>query len=158
MTRIHQLSGLAILLFSGWVMWQARTLDYYTGLGPGPGFFPFWLGMIMAALSLAWLIQVSREGVQAVTEGFFPGRVGLMRMISIVVAMTLFGFLVDTIGFQLMMFAFLLFLLTALGRQNIFVTLAICIVGSFGLFSLFNNYMDAQLPVSSIAFLKNLGL
>lgn len=158
MTRIYQASSLGILAFAGWVMLESRKLDYYTGLGPGPGFFPFWLGLVMAGLSLAWFIQVSRGQLETLVDGFYPSRVGWMRMISIVVAMVLFGLLVDTIGFQLMMFSFLLFMLTVLGRQNIFLTLTICIIGSFGLFFLFKGYLDVQLPSSSIAFLENLGL
>lgn len=157
MRRMYQGAGLVILAFSAWVMWEAHKLNYSTSLGPGPGFFPFWLGLALALLSLLWLFRVSSQEQAAMPEGFIPSGPGVLRMLAVVGAMVVFALFMNTIGFQLMMFAFLLFLLTVLGRRSIFLTLVICFAGSFGLFYVFTNYMDVSLPVSSIMFLKDIG-
>jgi len=47
MQRIHQAAALFFLAFSAFVVWESWNLEYYTHLGPGAGFFPLWLGVIM---------------------------------------------------------------------------------------------------------------
>ena len=71
MQRIHQGAALCFTVFSAFVVWEAWNLEYYTPLGPGAGYFPLWLGILMGGLSLAWLIQISgRKGTQAKPEGY----------------------------------------------------------------------------------------
>lgn len=158
MRRVNQAAALGFIALALFVIFQARSLNYYTKLGPGPGFFPLWLGIILAGLSTVWLAQVSLRPAGHMEKGFVPDRGGIARIVSILIALVLFGALVDIIGFQLTMFAFLLSLLVALGRQNAILTVAISVLGSFGLYYLFKNHLDVQLPGSSIEILRSLGL
>jgi putative tricarboxylic transport membrane protein len=48
MRLIYVPISLAFLALSVYVMFGAFDLDYYTPIGPGPGFFPFWLAAILA--------------------------------------------------------------------------------------------------------------
>ena len=82
----------------------------------------------------------------------------MLRILSIVLAIVVLAFLFEFAGFTLTMFAFLLFLLVALGRQALPLTLVLSIVGSFGTYYVFTTYLDVQLPASSIEALRNLGL
>lgn len=157
MRRVHQAGALVSLAFSLWVVQESRQYNYYTSLGPGPGFFPFWLGVSLGVLSAIWLGQVTLQRLQPSEEGFLPDRGGVLRVVSIVVAVAIFGLFVNSVGFSLMMFLFLFFLLVALGRVNWLLTLAISLVGSFGLYYIFKNWLDVQLPPASIEILKNLG-
>ncbi|HEX2922537.1 MAG TPA: tripartite tricarboxylate transporter TctB family protein [Chloroflexota bacterium] len=158
MRRINQGAGIVFFVGSVMVMLESRNLEYYTNLGPGPGFFPLWLSGILAALSLIWVIQQSREPSKPLEEGFIPTRTAVFRVVSILGAIVLMGLLMDTVGFQLTALAFLLFLLLVLGRQNLALTLVIAIVGSFGLYYLFTTYLDVALPPSTIPFLAEVGL
>ena len=157
MTRVHQAASLIIIAFSIWVGWEAIQLTYMTRLGPGPGFFPFWLALFMGVLAAVWFVQLWFQPLQGKAREFIPDRAGCMRIAALIISVAVFGLLVEKIGFSLMMFAFLLFLLVALGRQSVFVTLALSIVGSFGLYYLFSNYLNVHLPGSSIEFLNKLG-
>ncbi|MHB0868637.1 MAG: tripartite tricarboxylate transporter TctB family protein [Chloroflexota bacterium] len=158
MRRVYQIAALLFLAFSVYLMFASRTMEYYVDLGPGPGFFPFWLGALMAVLSIIWLAQASRGPGGPLEPGFIPERRGLIRIGCILLAMALFGWVVDYLGFQLTMLVFLVFLLTALGRQKPIVTATAAIVGSFGVYYAFTQGLDVQLPASSIEFLSNLGL
>jgi putative tricarboxylic transport membrane protein len=158
MRRVYQVAALIFLAFSAYLMVESRNMEYYVDLGPGPGFFPFWLGALLAVLSIIWLIQVSRGPGGPLEAGFIPDRRGLIRILSILVAMALFGWVVDDLGFQLTMLVFLAFLLTALGRQKPIVTVVIAVVGSFGVYYAFTQWLDVQLPASSVEFLRNFGL
>ncbi len=61
MQRIQQGAAVCFVIFSALVVWGSLSLEYYTKLGTGAGFFPLWLGVAMGGLSLVWLAQVSRR-------------------------------------------------------------------------------------------------
>lgn len=119
MQRIHRTAAFTFLAFSAFVVWESWNLEYYTKLGPGPGFFPFWLGVAMGGLSLVWLVQVSRRPGRAKDGVFLPQRAGIGRILSILAALTALGALMNLLGFQLPMFLFLIFLLKVLKRQTL---------------------------------------
>jgi putative tricarboxylic transport membrane protein len=158
MRRFSQAGSAAFLLVALFVMYEARTLNYYTKQGPGAGFFPFWLGLTLAMLSLAWLAQASLKPAEPLEAGFIPNRRGAFRILSILLALATFIALVDVIGFSVVTFAFLLFLLRALGRRSLAITLAISLTGSFGVYYVFRHWLGVQLPASSIGLLRNLGI
>lgn len=157
MTRVHQAAILIIIAFSTWVVVEAVQLTYYTELGPGPGFFPFWLALFLGGLAILWFVQLWLHPLRGRGREFVPNRAGFIRIAAIILSVAFFGLLVEKIGFAVLMFAFLLFLLVALGRQSVFVTLAVSILGSFGVYFVFSSCLKVHLPESSIAWLRNLG-
>lgn len=158
MRRLYQAAGLVFLALAVFTAAQAREYTYFTPIGPGAGFFPFWLGVGLAALSLTWFVNVSFQPVEPMPSDFVPDRAGTMRIISLLVALVLFTWLLHPLGFRLAMLGFLLFLLSALGRQHLAVTAALALAGSFGVYEAFQRWLGVHLPVSSIEFLESLGL
>jgi putative tricarboxylic transport membrane protein len=158
MQRIYQTAGLCFIALSAFVVWESWNLEYYTTLGPGPGFFPLWLGVAMGGLSVVWLVRVSGRSGMTKDVALIPQRAGLVRILSIVAALVAMAGLMNLLGFQLTMFLFLVFLLMVLGRQALGVTLAVALLGSVGVYHLFGGWLDVSLPVASIALLANLGL
>lgn len=70
MRRGWQLATLGLIAFAGLALvigWfgatfiNARPLPYNDTLGPGPGFFPFWLSIIALLLGVALLVEVGRR-------------------------------------------------------------------------------------------------
>ncbi len=158
MQRVHQCSAAIIAALSVVVVMASRKLEYYSSLGPGPGFFPFWLGVVMAGLAIVWLVQVSRRGPDGSARSFLPANDALVRIGAILGALVAVTFLLDVIGFQIAMFLFLAFLLLVLGGQRIWVTGVTAVLGSVGIFYVFVHYLDLPLPPASIDFLNRLGL
>jgi putative tricarboxylic transport membrane protein len=159
MHRKHQVVALCFLAFSAYLMWESwSSMEYYTPLGPGTGFFPFWLGAVMGGLGIIWLVQVSRRSGTPEEEVSLPGRGGVVRIVSIIVSLAAAAVLLDILGFQLTMFLFMTFMLMILGRQAIWMTLVIALVCSVGVYHLFGRYLDLQLPAASWAFLAGIGL
>lgn len=140
------------------VVVAARRLEYYSTLGPGPGFFPLWLAMALAVLSLVWLVQVSRNGPAGPARSFLPPRDGLVRIAAVVGSLAAMTFLMDVLGFQVAMFLFLGFLVLVLGAQRWWVAGLTAIAGSAGVFFVFVRYLDLPLPTASIGLLARLGL
>jgi len=159
MRRAYQVTALLFAALAALVLLLVRDLAYYSSfIGPAAGFFPFWLGLLLAILSLIWLVEVSVRPVPPIEPGFIPERSGVRRIVAIVGALTVFAAVVDTVGFAVSAFAFLVFLLVVLGRQGLPVTLAVSVTGSFGLSYVFRDWLQVPLPASSLELLRGLGL
>ena len=158
MQRIHQGAALCFAAFSAFVVWESWNLEYYTPLGPGAGFFPLWLGAVMEGLSLIWFVQISGRRGQPKEGVFLPERGGMVRLLSVLGAMVAATLLMDFLGFQVAMFLLLFFLLLIPGRQTIWLTLVVALLGSVGIYHLFGSYLDVQFPQASLALLAGLGL
>ena len=133
-------------------------MEYYSRLGPGAGFFPFWLGTALGVLSFIWLVQVSRPSGNPNEGAFLPKEGGTGRILSILASLVVLGILMNLIGFQLSMFLYMVFLLMVLGRQKLLMTVIVALACSVGVYHVFVRYLDVPLPVASFAFLANLGL
>jgi hypothetical protein len=48
---IDRLFAGALLLLGLYVVWNALEYGYMRGTTPGPGFFPFWVGLALAIFS-----------------------------------------------------------------------------------------------------------
>lgn len=158
MQRVYQTAGLCFIGLSSFVVWESWNLEYYTNLGPGPGFFPLWLGVILGGLSLAWLVHESIQKEKARDRAFLPPSSGIVRIVSILAALAAMAGFMNLLGFQLSMFLFVVFLLMVLGRQTPWVTVIAALVCSVGVYHLFGGYLDVSLPAASIKWLAGLGL
>ena len=158
MQRIQQGAAVCFVIFSALVVWGSLSLEYYTKLGPGAGFFPLWLGVAMGGLSLVWLVQVSRRTGKPPSPASFPERAGSVRILAIIASLVGAALVMNFLGFQVAMFLLLVFLLLVLGRQSVWLTVIIALAGSVGVYRVFVTTLDVQLPASSLAFLARLGL
>lgn len=158
MRIVYLAIGLAFLALSVFVMGGAFDLDYYTPLGPGPGFFPFWLAAMLALITVGWLIQIYLKPSEPLPEGFFPSKRASLRLVSVLGALVLFVVFGEYLGFRIAMLGFILFLLWVLGHRSALVVIGVAVAGSFGSYYLFHDLMGVYLPVATIEFLKNLGL
>lgn len=137
---------------------EATKMRYYSSLGPGPGFFPLWLGGALAVVSLAWLVRVRTASSLSGASSMWPGRGGALRIAGVLGSLAFLGFTVEIIGFRLAMFAMLAFLLLTLGRQPLIVTLLVAAAGSFGAFFVLGGWLGVTLPNATLPWLADLGL
>ncbi len=138
MSRVYLGAWAILLLFGAFVIRESLQLSYSgTDFGPGPGFFSFWLGVLVVVLSLAEIARALRHLREPVPAGFFPNRAGLRRILALVGAMAAALLLMPTLGYSLTMLGFCLFLLRMLTTQPWWVTLVIAGAGSFGTFHVF---------------------
>ena len=152
MNRTYQITGAVFLLLAAFIAWESLELKFYTSNGPGPGFFPFWLSMALAVLAGLMIFQATFREPEPMPEGFFASRAGYLRAGAIVTALAVTTAFLDIAGFPLIMLATILFLLFALGRPNMIVTLLVSAAGSFGCFYLFDRWLKVPLPTGFFGF------
>lgn len=157
MQRAERIVSAACVLLGLAVAWQAWSMEYLTELGPGPGFFPLWLGIILTGLSLAWLLTALFRADPTAAERFLPERDGLRRILLVVGAICATGLAMEQIGFQLAMFAFVATVLTGLGWRRWGLTVILSCALSFGVYHTFTRWLDVTLPKASIEILTRWG-
>lgn len=152
MRRPYQIAGTCLFLLAVFVAYEALALKYYTNLGPGPGFFPFWLALLLGGLSLTMILQANVGTPEIRPADFFADRVGYLRMGAVVLALMGTTALVEVLGFRLTMFAVYVFLLCALGRPGLLLTLVISLAGSVGVYHVFDRWLKVPLPTGPFGF------
>ena len=97
MRRADQVAGLALLVFGIWYIAVAvAQYPYWSSTGPGSGFFPVWLGGVMAVLALLLVARAARAREEG--GSWLPRGHGLTRLVTVLVATALFVALLRTLG------------------------------------------------------------
>lgn len=151
MRRGWQLTGAVMLLICIVTGFEARDLSLFDRLGPGPGFFPFWLCLIGAVLCAVVLVQVTLMRPEPDSgDTIFP-RGGLaVRTAAIMVVAGVCTALLDPLGFRISVTLFSWALLPVLGERRWWAVGIFGLVAGFGLFHVFNNWLDVLLPVGAL--------
>lgn len=120
-------------------------------LGPGPGFFPFWLSVIGTALAGAMLVQLARGRTFAdAPVGLVPSRQAALQAGAVLIALVAAAALLEPLGFRLTMLPFVAGLLVVLGARSI-IAITLCAAGgSFGVFHVFYYWLKVPLPIGAL--------
>lgn len=149
MKRSYQLVGIAGLAFAAFVVAESMSLRFMTRLGPGPGFFPFLLGLLFGGLSLLVLLQAGRlaatTGDGAETDDAAPDK-GWIKVVSLVAMIAAVGLTIETVGYCLTMLAFTVSVLVLMGERRWMVVAGTALVLSFGVYFVFVRYLGVVLP------------
>ena len=145
--RPYQITGVILLLFSVYIGWESLSLRYYTSLGPGPGFFPLWLAVIMGILSLLMLYHATFGKSDPMPADFFASKVGYLRAAAVCASMIWAVITMPVLGFRISMAVLFLWLQLTLGRVNPVVMVVVTALGSWGAFWVFDNMLKVPLPV-----------
>ena len=146
MKRGWQVAAVGLLLIFALFAYESFKLSLRDTLGPGPGFFPFWLGLLGAALSVILLIQLHLGRVDVSDEMLTFDRAGTRGVVVVLVGLVAATALLDVVGFRLAMLLLIAFLLVVLGARNR-VAIAICAgAGSFGVYHVFFDLLKVPLP------------
>ena len=137
MNLVDRISWSALCLFGLFVIYESLQIKYYgSDFGPGPGFFSFWLGVLVVGLSV---IEIGRTFGKRIPlpADFFPNWAAVARIGSLLGALVGVVFLLDRLGYSLTMAIFCVFLLRVLGKQPWWLTVILTLLGSFGTAYLF---------------------
>jgi putative tricarboxylic transport membrane protein len=145
MTRLYQIVAALFLALGAFVIYLSLDLSYSADYGPGPGFFSFWLGVLLILLAVIDIAGLSRGPRQPLPEGFIPEKDGVKKILFIVGALVAALLLLQPLGFLLTILLFNVFLLRTMGRQSWWATGVISLIGSFGTFYLFR-LLQVSLP------------
>jgi putative tricarboxylic transport membrane protein len=107
---------------------------------PGPGFFPFWGGLLLGTLALILLARSLNS-----RERFGSGALPWPALLVVLGALLSYLLFLETVGFALVTFFFLL-LLFRLGKTGWINSCAWAVVATSLAYALFRLWLKVQLP------------
>ena len=113
---------------------------------PGPGFFPFWAGVVLALLSLMSLFGSLKKRDMLSLSGFKSP-----KLLLVTGALLAYLLLLETLGFLIVTFLFLL-LLFRLGYRGWGVSAVLALTAAVASFAIFQLWLKTQLPVGPFGF------
>ena len=147
MKRGWQVAAWTLLVICLLFSYESFQLSLSDTLGPGPGFFPFWLGALGAVLALALLVQLHLNQVDLGAVALEFDRAGVRGVIQVVVALAAGSALLEIAGFRVSMLLLLGYLLHILGVRSRLAIAVFAAVGSLGVFHVFFHQLRVPLPM-----------
>ncbi|RJQ48953.1 MAG: tripartite tricarboxylate transporter TctB family protein [Desulfobacteraceae bacterium] len=148
MKRAWLICGIVFFALAAFTLYSSFEYSYKDRLGPGPGFFPFWLSLITGALSMALIIQTARaNGGNRGTDRILPKREALLRIAYIIAGLIGVLIFLNFLGFRIVLFLFLLVLPALLGIRTWWLIAILAVAGSFGVFHIFYYWLKLPLPM-----------
>jgi len=150
--RLHQVTAVILLVVSAFLGWEAGKLQFYTPVGPGAGFFPLCLAIVLAVLSIAMFAQTLSGPAEPLPEDFSPGRKGAIRVAVILGGLVFFVAALTPLGFRLTTFILSMVLIHALGRTKALISIPVSLGLSFGIYYVFSDLLTITLPDGPFGF------
>ena len=142
--KIFAIIGMGLSL---WLILESLQFDYLSDFGPGPGFEPFWLGVMLALLSITLLINTLRKKDDKEDDKpRLPGWKALGRLGVIILIMAGLALCMNTLGFILSVFIFVALILYVLEEVSILKSAFYGIMFSGFIFLVFRFWMNIDLP------------
>jgi len=139
------IAGAVLAVFGLYVIWVATKLPYVSDVGPGPGFFPIWLGIGMVLFASGLLFSSFRTSVSG-ADGEPKSWPLLLRpfagWVAVMVAIALLG----KIGFAATFIILTTFLIVALERRPILLAVAVGVGLAVTFHLIFAVALDVSIP------------
>lgn len=130
-----------------WLILESFRYDYTVKYTPGPGFLPFWIGVVLAIFAAAQMIETyKRKSVDEVQKSPLPPIRSLFRIGLIMLITTAAAVVMNSLGFVLTVFLFVFVILFVLEGVNFVRSLVTGLIFSGCIFLIFQYWMEIELP------------
>ncbi len=152
MKRFDKIGALVCLVVAAVAIWQSAIIPMGRIHKPGPGFLPFWVGIILALLSVTLFIEASVRKPAPETVRFLSGEGKWFYVIAAGGGLLAYTGLMEPLGFVISTFLLLIFLFWFIGRQKWYVVFPGSFLVTFGTHMLFRVALKVQLPTGLFRF------
>ena len=153
MKKADQITGIIVLIFSGFVIEESWRMPQQSAtFGPGVGFLPFWLGILMATLSILLIVTAWRRTTDSTKKTILPRRQALIAIVLVLTGLAVYILLLELLGFLVDTMLFTAFLLSVVMREKWKMTLLIALITSVGLYVIFRVLLEVNLPKNMFGF------
>lgn len=157
MKRANQITGIVLLIFSGYVIVASmqmplRQITGRTNFAPSTGFLPMWLGVLMAILSILLIVNATLQQVDSTREAVFPRGRALLAVPLFLAGLAAYIVLLEVLGYLLstaLLTAFLLRFVMQAGWKRTFL---VAVSASIVLFVIFQVLLHVDLPKNMLGF------
>ena len=145
--KTDQFNGILFLIISIAIFLGSMRFPYGNVHNPGPGFLPLWLGVVLGLLSILLLIRTTLQHKETLLlRQVLAEKIRWGKVLITVVALILYGVLMDDAGFLLITFLFMASLIRFVDPQPWKRVIGWALVGSVGSYLIFEVWMKLRLP------------
>ena len=141
-------SGLALAALATYIILQARQWEYLGPDGPGPGFFPLWYGIAMAALS--GVLVLSSAWREKSTERVEWKKIG--RALAVWFALAVSVAALKRLGFVASFAALTFFIAAVMYRRPLALAASVAAASAAAFYVLFPLALGVPLPAGVFGF------
>lgn len=142
-------AAVCLALFGVYVISVASRLDYVSEVGPGPGFFPLWLGIGLVVFGAALIgVSVSTSSDSEQSDSWKTAGRSLAGWLGLMVAIALLG----RLGFALSFVLLTIFFIVALDRRPIPLAFGVGLGLAVAFHLIFVVALDVSLPTGWLGF------
>jgi putative tricarboxylic transport membrane protein len=131
------------------VCYGATRLGLGSVTEPAAGFIFFWSGLILVILSFMVLAEGLRSSEEIVQE---TGDMNWVKIALVLLSLVLYAFFLERLGFVLMTFVLLSFLMGWIERINWARSLGVASAAALGSFAIFELWLKIRLPKGIFGF------
>lgn len=160
MRRYDLISTGFLMLLAIYVAASGVRLGFGEWREPGPGFLPVLFGGLLGGLAAIWFAMalVKRWGDDGAARRFITERDGLTKVLLTLAALAAFAYLLERVGFVLVTFAFMVFLLRAIEPQPWRRTLVLSVATTLLCYVVFQVWLQVQFPEGPMSLAQLRGL
>jgi len=140
-------SSLCLIVIGSLVAWQAQKLSVGDYHAPGPGFFPFYLSLLLIIAGIAIFIQGLREKPEE--EEAAPRK---MRVAVALAAIFIYPFLLEPLGYLLTTFLLMLLCIRMMLTRAWWFAPSLSIAISLFSYIIFKVWLQVLLPAGLMGF------
>jgi putative tricarboxylic transport membrane protein len=144
--RRDAIAAAATLALGAGATGAASQLPFGGLRNPGPGFFPWWLGVVLVFLGAVLLVQAIRGAAGAAGGATRPGKIVLL-----LAALVVYVVILDAVGYAIATFLLVVFMVRALEPQRWAVALTLAVLAAGGSYVLFALWLGVPLPAGPLA-------
>lgn len=150
MKKYERITGfIFIILGVATMLYAVISLGLGTIKHPGPGFFPLICGICLVVFSGIWLFA-TRKDEDGETQPFW-GKGEWIRPLLAVIITSLYGAVMDGLGYIIATFLFLVIWQFVIEREKWLKTAIIAVVGTIVMYILFQYLLAVPLPEGLIS-------
>ena len=140
------ISSLFWLAVGAGVCYGGYDLELGTLHDPGSGFLFFWAGIIMIGLSVSIFIRAIRARAKEGELKLLWSEIGWKKIVSVLLALSLYAYLFILLGFILSTVLLLIFLFKAVEPQKWSWAILGAILSTLTAYGVFQLWLGSQLP------------
>lgn len=156
--RANQWGGVVVALLGLGLVWGGFDLGLMRGQALGPGMFPVLMGSLLIGLGLLLVLTATWGRMERSGDTLLPDSQGAKRLLWTAVLTIVLLWVFPWFGYQLSMTVYIFGMLVLVGARKIINSLIIALVFSVGSYWLFTAALGLYLPLSSIFFLRAIGI
>lgn len=145
-------SGLFWLAISIFVCVESIQVSLGTFHSPGPGFLPFWAGVVLGTFSIFLMVTsiLNKKGNGKLKE-IWKG-MGWKKVVWVLLSFFLYILLLPGLGYIITTFGLMTFMFSIIGRSKLWIQIMVSLITVLASYLIFYRWLSIQLPKGVFGF------